>query len=87
VAAHCRVLPGKAFQRLDAFEPRQQAIDQPGQHVGAQGEPRRLLPGALALDPRTLQKRRMRQDIRRGAELVEQLLGRVQGAIPAVMGA
>jgi hypothetical protein len=38
----------------------------------------------LALDPRTLEERRVRQDVRRGAELIEQLLGREQGAIPAL---
>jgi hypothetical protein len=36
----------------------------------------------LALDPRTLEEGRVRQDIRRRAELVEQLLGREQSAIP-----
>jgi hypothetical protein len=40
----------------------------------------------LTLDPRALEKRRVRQDIRRGTELVEQLLGRVQVAIPALNG-
>jgi hypothetical protein len=36
----------------------------------------------LAFDPGTLQKRGVRQDIRRGTELVEQLLGRIQDAVP-----
>jgi hypothetical protein len=40
----------------------------------------------LTLDPRTLEKRRVRQNIRRGAELIEQLLGRIQVAIPGLGG-
>jgi hypothetical protein len=40
----------------------------------------------LTLDSRTLEKRRVRQDIRRRAELVEQLLGRVQDAVPELGG-
>jgi hypothetical protein len=43
-----------------------------------------LFPAVLTLDPRTLEKWRVRQDIRRRAELVEQLLGRIQGAIPGL---
>jgi len=40
----------------------------------------------LTLDSRTLEKRRVRQEIRRRAELVEQLLGRVQDAVPELGG-
>jgi hypothetical protein len=40
----------------------------------------------LALDPRPLEKWRVRQNIRRGAELIEQLLGRVQVPIPELGG-
>jgi hypothetical protein len=37
-----------------------------------------MLAAALALDPRPLQKRSVRQDIRRRPELLEELLGRKQ---------
>jgi ribosomal protein L29 len=81
-----RELPGKALLRFYALESGQQAIHQAGDNVGTQREARREVPAVLTLDPRTLEKRRVRQNIRRGAELVEQLLGRVQVAIPASGG-
>jgi hypothetical protein len=79
-------LPGEALLRFHALESGEQPIDQAGDHVSAQCEARRVVPAVLALDPRALQERGVRQDIRRGAELVEQLLGRVQRAGPRVNG-
>jgi ribosomal protein L29 len=81
-----RELPGKALLRFYALESGQQAIHQAGDNVGTQREARREVPAVLTLDPRTLEKRRVRQNIRRGAELIEQLLGRIQVAIPALGG-
>ena len=79
-------LPGKAFLRFHALDSGEQPIHQAGDDVGTQREARREVPAVLTLDSRTLEKRRVRQDIRRRAELVEQLLGRVQVAVPELGG-
>ena len=86
VTPNRRELPGKSFLRFHALEPGQQAIHQAGDHVGTQRETSREIPAVLTLDPRTLEKWRVRQNIRRGAELIEQLLGRIQVAIPGLGG-
>jgi hypothetical protein len=86
VTPHRRELPGKAILRFHALETGEQPVHQPGDYVRTQRETRGEIPGVLTLDPRALEERRVRQDIRRGAELVEQLLGRVQVAIPALDG-
>jgi hypothetical protein len=77
-----RELPGEAVLPLHTPQSGEQPVHQAGNHVGTQREPRRMLAAVLALDPRPLEEGRVRQDIRRGTELVEQLLGRVQDAIP-----
>jgi hypothetical protein len=82
VTANRRKLPGEALLRFHTLHSRQQPVNQPSDDVGAEREPRRVIPAVLTLDPRALEKRRVGQDIRRGAELVEQLLGRVQVANP-----
>jgi hypothetical protein len=74
-------LPGEPFLRLHTLEAGQQAVHQPGHDVRAQGESRRMLAVVLALDPGPLQKRSMRQDIRRRPELLEELLGREQKSV------
>ncbi len=82
-----RDLPGEPFLRLHTLESREQSIHQPRDDVRTQRQPRRLLTVVLALDPRPLQKRSMRQDICGRPELVEELLGREQGVDPsAVIG-
>jgi hypothetical protein len=81
-----RELPGEAFLRFHALDAGEQPIHEAGDDVGAQRKPRRVVPAVLTLDPRTLEKRRVRQNIRRGSELVEQLLGRVQDAVPELGG-
>lgn len=86
VTPNRRELPGEAFLRFHALESGQQTIHQAGDHVGAQRESRREVPAVLTLDPRTLEKWRVRQNIRRGAELIEQLLGRIQVGIPGLGG-
>ena len=79
-------LPGEAFLRFNALDSGEQAIDQASDDVGTQREACRVVPAVLTLDSRTLEKRRVRQDIRRRAELVEQLLGRIQDAVPVLGG-
>jgi hypothetical protein len=86
VTPNRRELPGKPFLRFHALESGQQSIHQAGDHVGPQREACREVPVVLTLDPRTLEKWRVRQNIRRGAELIEQLLGRIQVAIPELGG-
>jgi hypothetical protein len=68
--------------RFHPLEPGEKSVDQSGDDVGTERKPRRMIPAVLAFDPCTFQKRRVRQDIGRGTELVEQLLGRVQCAVP-----
>jgi uncharacterized protein (UPF0218 family) len=79
-------LPGEAFLRFHTLDSREQPIDQAGDDVSTQRKACRVVPAVLTLDSRTLEKRRVRQDIRRRAELVEQLLGRVQDAVPELGG-
>ena len=87
VPANRRDLPGESLLRLHALEAGQQPVYQPRDDVRAQGQTRRMLAIVLALDPRSLQKGSVRQDIRRRPELVEELLGREQRVNPsAVMG-
>ena len=81
-----RELPGEAFLRFHTLESGEQPIHQAGDDVSTQREACRVVPAVLTLDSRTLEKRRVRQDIRRRAELVEQLLGRVQDAVPELGG-
>ena len=77
-----RKLPCKTVVRFHTLDAGEQSVHQSGDDVGTERKPRRMLPAVLAFDPRAFQKRRVRQDIGRGTELVEQLLGRVQCAVP-----
>jgi hypothetical protein len=79
-------LPGETFLRFHTLDSGEQPIHQPGDYIGAQRQARRIVAAVLALDPRALEKWRVRQNISRGAELVEQLLGRVQDAVPELGG-
>ena len=79
-------LPGEAFLRFHTLDSREKPIDQAGDDVSTQRKACRVVPAVLTLDSRTLEKRRVRQDIRRRADLVEQLLGRVQDAVPELGG-
>jgi hypothetical protein len=82
VAPHRRELPCKTFLSFHALETGEQSVHQPGDYVRTQRETRGEISGVLTLDPRALEKWRVCQNIRRGAELFEQLLGRVQVAFP-----
>jgi hypothetical protein len=86
VTPNRRELPGEAFLRFHTLDSGEQPIHQAGDYIGTQRKARRVVPAVVALDPRTLEKRRVRQNIRRGAELVEQLLGRVQNPVPELGG-
>ncbi|HKT58732.1 MAG TPA: hypothetical protein VJQ46_01700 [Gemmatimonadales bacterium] len=78
VAADRIQLPQGALLHTAGLVARQHTIDQAGDQVGAKGETRGKLALPLVLVPRTLQERRVAQDIGRRLDLTEELLRREQ---------
>jgi hypothetical protein len=80
VSPHCLELPTKALGSFGVVGERQQLIDQTGDDIGAERKTRAPIVRLLALEPGTLEKRFVRQDVRRRPNLTEQPLRRIQGA-------
>jgi hypothetical protein len=78
MAPHGVQLPQKPVLSPGGLVLPEQPIDQAGNEVRAQRQASREVTLALMLRPRPLQKRGVRQDIRRRPDLTEELLRREQ---------